>query len=133
VTPLYPQRTSRRGLVQGNLANKKHPTPWDHHRTLGIGLLMGIRRGVFPMSETPLYRSSVNTPVSLSRQSEPLMQSYLDNQSPSCKAISTIRAPHAKSGRSRHPGAFPRELLDVSQQERPHRSYGGVEKDRGPR
>ena len=25
--------------VQGHIARKKHLTPWDHHRSLGIGLL----------------------------------------------------------------------------------------------
>jgi len=25
--------------IQGYLAHKKHPPPWDHHRSLGIGLL----------------------------------------------------------------------------------------------
>ena len=32
-------------LVQGYLAEKKHPPPYDHHRTLGIVILQGPRRG----------------------------------------------------------------------------------------
>ena len=41
--------------IQGYLAHKKTPTPWDHHMTLGIVLLQGPRRGVFLISEVPLY------------------------------------------------------------------------------
>ena len=41
---------------QGHLAHKKHPLPLDHHRSLGIGLLQGPTRGVFLMSEVPMYK-----------------------------------------------------------------------------
>ena len=40
--------------VQGYLDHEKHPTPYDHHRALGIGVLWGHRRGVFLMREVPL-------------------------------------------------------------------------------
>ena len=33
--------------LQGYLANKKPPTPYDHHRALGIGLLWVIAGLVF--------------------------------------------------------------------------------------
>ena len=40
--------------VQGYLAHKKHPPPWDRHRFLGTGLLNGpMGKAVF-MSEEPL-------------------------------------------------------------------------------
>ena len=39
-------------MVQGYLAHTKHPPPYDHHRSLGIGLLKGPvsceRRGPVP-------------------------------------------------------------------------------------
>ena len=46
---------SPRGLhVQGYLSNKKHPPPWDHHRSLGIGLLQCPTGGGVLMSEVPM-------------------------------------------------------------------------------
>ena len=48
--PIYPEA----GL-QGYLAHKKHPPPWNHHRSLRIGLLWGPTGGVLRMSEVPLY------------------------------------------------------------------------------
>ena len=53
----YPFQHS--GVVQGSLAHKKQPPPLDHHRTLGIVLLKGPRRGVFLMSEVPVYTTLV--------------------------------------------------------------------------
>ena len=41
-------------LLQGYLARKKPPSPWDHHRALGKVLLQGLRVGWFIMSEVPL-------------------------------------------------------------------------------
>ena len=40
--------------LKGYLADKKQPPPYDQHKTLGIVLLQGPRRGVFLMSEVPL-------------------------------------------------------------------------------
>ena len=40
---------------QEYLVQKKHPSPWDHHRSLGIGLLQGPTGWVFLVSEVPLY------------------------------------------------------------------------------
>ena len=31
--------------AEGYLAHNKHPTPWDHHRSLEIGLLQGPAGG----------------------------------------------------------------------------------------
>ena len=44
-----------RGL-QGYLAHEKPPTPQDHHRALGVGLLLGFKGERFRMSAVPLYR-----------------------------------------------------------------------------
>ena len=41
--------------LQGNHAHDIHPTPWDHHRPLGIGLLQGPTGRWFLISEVPLY------------------------------------------------------------------------------
>jgi len=38
-------------LVQGYLAHKKMPPPWDHRRALGMVLLFGPRWTLFRMSE----------------------------------------------------------------------------------
>jgi len=48
--------STKRALVgiQGYLAHKKLPPPYDHRRALGIGLLQGPRRMPFLMSEVPL-------------------------------------------------------------------------------
>jgi len=46
-------KTCHDGL-QGYLAHKKHPSPRDRHRSLGIGLLTGPTGGVFLMSKVPL-------------------------------------------------------------------------------
>ena len=40
---------------RGTSLTKTRPTPWDHHRALGVGLLQGPRVGRFIMSEVPLY------------------------------------------------------------------------------
>ena len=40
--------------LQGYLAHKKHPPAWDHHRSLGIGLLSGPHGRELLMSEVPL-------------------------------------------------------------------------------
>jgi len=32
--------------TQGYIVYKKHPPPWDHHRSAGIGLLQGPAGGV---------------------------------------------------------------------------------------
>ena len=37
--------------LQGYLAHKKPPPPQDHHRALGVGLLLGPRESRFLMSE----------------------------------------------------------------------------------
>jgi len=55
LSPAPPQTQPRRGCIQGYLADKKLPTPQDHHRSLGIVLLYGPRRKQFLMSEVPLY------------------------------------------------------------------------------
>jgi len=34
---------------------RKRPTPWDHHRALGVGLLQGPKGRRFLVSEVPLY------------------------------------------------------------------------------
>ena len=41
--------------IQGYLAHKKPPPPWDHRRALGIFLLYGPRGGRFLMGEVPRY------------------------------------------------------------------------------
>ena len=41
--------------LQGHRTHEKHPPPWDHHKSLGIGLLQGPTGGVFHMSELPVY------------------------------------------------------------------------------
>jgi len=43
--------------LQGYLGHKKQPSPWDHQRSLGMGLLYGpySRRALFIMSEASLY------------------------------------------------------------------------------
>ena len=42
------------GTLHGYLAHEKlPPPPKDHHKTLGIVLLWGPRKGVFLMSEVP--------------------------------------------------------------------------------
>ena len=43
--------------IQGYLAHKRHSPPpsKEHHMTLGIVILKDPRRGVFLMSEAPLY------------------------------------------------------------------------------
>ena len=40
--------------IQGYLAHKKHPYPWYHHMSLGIGLCEGPRGVRFLVSEVPL-------------------------------------------------------------------------------
>ena len=37
--------------LQGYLAHKKAPNPWDYHRALGIGLLYGPQEALFLMRE----------------------------------------------------------------------------------
>jgi len=55
--PLGPSYGPRyRRTIQGYLAHTKHPPPWDHHRSLGMGLLSGLTWGVFPISEVPLLQ-----------------------------------------------------------------------------
>jgi hypothetical protein len=46
---------SKANAAQGYLAHKKTPTPYDHHRALGIALLKGPMEGCFLVSEVPLY------------------------------------------------------------------------------
>ena len=41
--------------IQGYLAPKKQPPPQDHHRALGMVLLLGPRGALFLMREVPLY------------------------------------------------------------------------------
>ena len=42
--------------AQGYLANLKHPPPWKHHRSLGIGLLYGPVWGGVPYERgTPVH------------------------------------------------------------------------------
>ena len=55
-------KTCHDGL-QGYLAHKKHPSPRDRHRSLGIGLLTGPTGGVFLMSKVPLYVTCVRARV----------------------------------------------------------------------
>ena len=43
-----------RGRLQGYLAHKKTPDPWDPYRALCIGLLKGHRGRWLFMSEVPL-------------------------------------------------------------------------------
>ena len=43
-------------MIQGYLAHKKTPPPWDHLRALGIGLLKGPMWRRFLESELPLFR-----------------------------------------------------------------------------
>jgi hypothetical protein len=40
--------------LQGYLAYKKPPHPWDHHRALGMRLLYGPRGGRFLSGEVPV-------------------------------------------------------------------------------
>jgi hypothetical protein len=47
-------------LSQGNLAHKKHPPPWDHQKSPGMGLLYDPTGGVFLVSEVPLYASGTS-------------------------------------------------------------------------
>ena len=42
--------------MQGYLAHKKHQTPQDHYRSLGISLRQGPTGWVFVISEVSLYR-----------------------------------------------------------------------------
>ena len=56
------------------LAHKKTPTPWDHHRALRIGLLMGPRRRQFRMFEVPL---SLGVTVRKKRQAAMLQRNIL--------------------------------------------------------
>ena len=39
---------------KGTLLIRKRPPPYDHHRSLGIGLLWSPTGGLFLMSEVPL-------------------------------------------------------------------------------
>ena len=43
------------GLIQGYLASKKHPPPYDPPRTLGMGLRQGPRGVRFLISKVSLY------------------------------------------------------------------------------
>ena len=60
----YPPSQRPRTLVfprvyRGISLIRNRPPPRDHHMTLGIVLLKGPRRGVFLMSEVPLYMTCV--------------------------------------------------------------------------
>ena len=46
--------------VQGYLAHKKHPPPWDHHRSRGIGLLQGPTGGGFLWARYPCSQLEVD-------------------------------------------------------------------------
>ena len=52
-------RKQREATVQGYLAHEEQPPASEYHRTLGIVLLEGPRRGVFIVSEVPLYHGAV--------------------------------------------------------------------------
>ena len=56
-TPVAPRGSyaSRNSpTVQGRLAQKKTPSPWDQYWALGVSLLKGLRENRFSMSEVPL-------------------------------------------------------------------------------
>ena len=40
--------------IQGYLAHRKHPPPYDHHRAIGMVLLKGLRGRHLLTSEIPL-------------------------------------------------------------------------------
>ena len=52
-----------RWKYRGTLLIRNSPPPKDHHRTLGIVLLYGPRRGVFLMSVVPLQPAAVGSRV----------------------------------------------------------------------
>ena len=68
--------------LQGYLAHKKSPPPWDHHRALSIGLLKGPRGGQFLMGEVPLYEE-VGECSHPSMTGEPLIQMPPTSPTPS--------------------------------------------------
>ena len=47
-------------LVQGYLDHKNNPPPWDHYRSMsiGIGLLWGPTGWMFLTSKVPLHKSA---------------------------------------------------------------------------
>ena len=51
------QTTTPNDNIQGYLAHKKLPPPWDHRGALGIALLYGPRGAQFLMSEVPPHPS----------------------------------------------------------------------------
>ena len=61
----YPQ--IRKSSYRGTSLIRKHLTPWDHRRTLRVGLLKGLRGWRFLMGEVPLY---IFTRRGLHRKSE---------------------------------------------------------------
>jgi hypothetical protein len=59
-TPANPVCTScnwgiQRGVYRQYLAHKKHQRPSDHHWSWGIGIMLIPTRGIFLMSQVPLY------------------------------------------------------------------------------
>ena len=64
VKKLKTGRPGRSGRsLQGLLTHKKDPPPYDHHRSLGIGLLWGPRDGLFLIGEVPLYTAIEKRPT----------------------------------------------------------------------
>ena len=57
--------------LQGYLAHKRAPTPWDRYRALGIALLLGSTRRRFRMGEVPPYLECKGT--GLSRMQQPAL------------------------------------------------------------
>ena len=51
--------TTESGDYMGASLMTNSPPPQDNHRTLGTILLQGLRRGVFLMSEVPLWREKI--------------------------------------------------------------------------
>ena len=43
------------GGCRGTSLIRNNPPPWGHHRALDTVLLQGPRKGLFHMSELPLY------------------------------------------------------------------------------
>ena len=83
---------ARHPYIQGFLAHKKHSTPWDHHRALGIGLLQGPTGGKVLMSEVHLYFGLRE----MSRgQTKNLLVSFLSFQQPQRQRV--IATPHERT------------------------------------